>query len=100
MLTLFFVCFFSNPVFFKGQSYRKQKGPRMTLLVKYYQIKFEYIIQSGFEVIPKITSVNLSKPISDIINHSTFICLFEFGNCGKGREKNTKIKYLKNGKSF
>ena len=70
-LTLFFL---SNPVSFKGQSYRKQKGPRtsnqslfrsqnksrkVSLLVIYYLTKFDYIIQSGFLVIPKITSVSL-----------------------------------------
>ena len=45
-------------------------------------------------------SVNLCKPIHDIINYSTSMCLFESGNCGKEGKKLQKPEYLKNEKSF
>ena len=35
-----------------------------------------------------------------IINYSTFICSFEFGECGKEEKKIQKIEYLENEKSF
>ena len=35
-----------------------------------------------------------------IINYSTFICSFEFGECGNEEEKIQKIEYLENEKSF
>ena len=87
-----------NPVPFNGQSYQKQKGPgtsnqslfrlqnkfrKNSLLVIYYQTKFDDIILSSFRVIPKTTSGNLCKPIHDIIIYSTYIWPFEFGKCGK-----------------
>ena len=50
-------------------------------------------------VILKITSANLCKPIYDIINYSTFTCLFESGKCGKER-KLQKFEYLNNKKHF
>ena len=58
-LTLFFL---SNPVPFNGQSYKKQKGlgtsnqslfrlqnkfTKISILVKYYQTKFDGVIQIG-----------------------------------------------------
>ena len=58
-LTLFFI---SNPVLFNGQSYKKQKGlgtsnqslfrlqnkfTKISILVKYYQTKFDGVIQIG-----------------------------------------------------
>ena len=111
-LTLFFL---SNPVPFNGQSYLKQKGSgtsdqslfrlqnkfrKIHLLVIYSLIKFDDIIQSGFWVIPKITSVNLCKPIHDIINYSTSICPFVSGKCGKEGKKLQKFEYLENKKIF
>ena len=84
--------FFSNPVPFKGKSYAKQKEPetsdqllfrlqnksrKIPLLVIYYLTKLDDTVQSGFKVIPKITSANLCEPIHDIINYSTYICPFE-----------------------
>ena len=68
----------------RGQSlFRLQnKFRKIRLLVMYYMTKFDDIIQSGFSVIPKITSVSLCKPIHDIINYSTSICPFESGKCG------------------
>ena len=57
-------------------------------------------MQSGFSVIPKITSANLCKPIHDIINFPTFICPFESTNCGKEGKILQKIESLKNEKSF
>ena len=42
---------------------------------------------------------NVSKPIHVIINHSTSICLFESGKCGKGK-KLQKFKYVENKKCF
>ena len=59
-----------------------QKNP---VLVMYYLAKFDYVIFSGFGVILKITSANLSKPIYDIMNYSTSTCHFESGKSGKGK---------------
>ena len=53
-----------------------------------------------FEVIPKITSANLCKPVHDIINYSTFICPFESVKCGKEGKKLQKFEYLENEKSL
>ena len=47
-----------------------------------------------------MTSANLSKAIYDIINHSTSICPFESGKCGKEGKKIQKFEYLENEKSF
>ena len=107
--------FLSNPVPFKEQSYQKQKEPetsdqsffrlqsksrKMLLLVIYYLTKFDDIIQSGFWVIPKITSANLCEPIHDI-NYSTSICpvLLSLESAEK-KEKLLKFEYLENEKSF
>ena len=106
--------FLSNPVSFNGQSYLKQKGSgtsdqslfrlpnnfrKIPLLVIYYLIKFDDILQIVFWVIPKITSANLWI-INDIINYSTSICPFESGKCGKEGKKRQKSEYLENEKSF
>ena len=111
-LTLFFL---SNPVPFNGQSYQKQKGIRTSnqslfrlqskfrkipLLVIHYLTKFDDIILSSFQVIPKINSGNLCKPIHEIINYSTSIWPLEFGKCGKEGKKLQKFEYLENEKSF
>ena len=111
-LTLFFL---SNPVPFNGQSFQKLKGSgtrdlllfrlrnkftKFSLLVIYYLTKFDGVIQSGFWIIPNITSANLCKPIHDIINHSTSICPFESNKCGKEGKKIQKIAKLKNEKLF
>ena len=53
----------------------------------YYLTKFDDVIESGFSVIPKITSGNLFKPIHGIMSYSTFICPFESGKCGKEVKK-------------
>ena len=46
-------------------------------------------------------SVNLSKPIHDIINYySTFICPFESGKFVKEGKKIQKMEYLRNEKRF
>ena len=89
----------SSPVPFNRQNYQKQKRPgtsdqwlftlrnkfrKIPLLVMYYLTKFD-------DLILKITSANLCKPIYDIINYSTSICPFESGKCGKEGEKNAKI---------
>ena len=34
------------------------------------------------------------------MNHSTFVCPFESGNCGKEGKKLRKFEYLENEKSF
>ena len=47
-----------------------------------------------------MTSANLCKPIYDIRNYSTFICLFESGKCGKEVKKLQKFEYIENKKSF
>ena len=111
-VTLFFL---SNPVIFKRQSYLKQKetetsdqslfrlqnkSRKMPSLVIYYLTNFDDITQSGFWVIPKITSANLCKPILDIINYSISICPFVSGKCGKEGKKLQKFEYLENKKSF
>ena len=102
-LTLFFLL---NPVPFNGHSYKKQnrsgtsgqllfwlqkKFTKISLLVIYYLAKFDDVIWNSYWVIPKITPVNLWKPIHDIINYSTSICSFEFGKCGKEDKKITKM---------
>ena len=71
---------------------------KISLLVIYYQIKFDGVIQSGSWVIPKLKPANLCKPIHDIINYSTSICSFESGKCGKEEEKLQKSEYLENEK--
>ena len=98
--------FLSNPVPFNRQNYQKQRGPgtsdqllfrlqnkfrKIPLLVMYYLTKFNDVNMKRFWVILKITSANLCKPNYNIINYSTSICPFESGNCGKEREKITKI---------
>ena len=45
-------------------------------------------------------SVNLRKPIHDIINYYTFICPFESEKFGKEGKKLQDIEYLENKKSF
>ena len=45
-------------------------------------------------------SANLCKPIHDIINYSTAICLFEYGNCGNEGKKLQKFEYHEKEKSF
>ena len=47
-----------------------------------------------------MASVNLCKPIHDIINYSTSICPFESGKCGKEGKKLQKFEYLEKEKSF
>ena len=73
---------------------------KISLLVIYYQTKFDGVIQSGSWVIPKITPANLCKPIHDLINYSTSTCSFESGKCGREEEKLQKFEYLENEKSF
>ena len=106
-LTLLFL---SKAFLFNGQDYEKQKGPgtsdwslRVTKQVQensfiidifcdqvwWYDIK-------RFWVTPKIASVNLCKPAYDIINYSTFICPFDFGECEKERKKLQKLEYIEN----
>ena len=111
-LTLFFL---SSPVPFNGQSFQKLKGSgtkdlllfklrnkftKISLLVIYYLANFNGVIQSGFWVIPNITSENLCKPIHDIINYSISVGPFESGKCGKKEQKLQKFEYLENKKSF
>ena len=77
-----------SPVPFNGQIYKKQKGPRTS-------------DQSLFrlQVIPKLTSVNLCKPIHDIkIIPLPFVLLNL--ESGKEEEKLQKFEYLTNEKEF
>ena len=53
-----------------------------------------------FELLKKITSANLCRPIHDIINYSTSICPVESGKCGKEGKKLQKFEYLEKEKSF
>ena len=109
-LTLFFL---PNPIPFNGQSYKKQKGigtsdqslfslrskfKKISLLVIYYQTKFDGVIQSSSWVIPKLKPANLCQPIHDIINYSSSIFSFESGKFGKEEEKLQKFEYLENEK--
>ena len=104
-----------NPVPFNGQDYEKQREPgtsdqslfkfqnkfrKILVLVMYYPIKFDDVIQSGFWVVPKVTSANLCKSIHDIINHFTYICPFESGKCIKEGKELQKFECLENKKSF
>ena len=110
--TLFFR---PNPVPFTRQSYQKQKGPgtsdqlpfrlrnkfrKISLLVIYYLTKFDDVMQSGFWVIPKVTSANLCTAIHDIINYSTSIFPSASGSFRKEGRKLQNFEYLKNEKSF
>ena len=51
-------------------------------------------------IIPKITSTYLCKPIHDIINYSTSVCLFESEKFGKEGEILQNVEYLESKKSF
>ena len=56
--------------------------------------KFDGVIQSGFWVVPNITSASLCKPIHDTINYSTSICPFESRKCGKEEQKLSWEKWI------
>ena len=60
----------------------------------YYLNKFDDVIYSSFWVIQKITSINLCKPIDDIIDYSTFICHFESRKSEKERKILQKLEHL------
>ena len=107
-LTLLFL---SNPVPFNRQNYQKQKGSgtsdqllfrlwKIPLLVMYYLTEFDDVIYSGFWVILKIKSVNLCKPIYDIINYSTSICPSESGKCGKEGKKLQNLNISRTKRAF
>ena len=66
----------------------------------YHLTRFDDVIQSGFWVIPEITSAILWKPIHDIINYSASVGPFESGKCRKEEKKIQKFEYLENEKSF
>ena len=55
----------------------------------YYLTKFDDVIYSGFWVILKIKSVNLCKPIYDIINYSTSFAILNLESVEK-KGKNYK----------
>ena len=76
------------------------KFTKISLLVIYYQAKFNGIILSGSWVIQKITPANLCKPIHNIINYSISIRSSEPAKCVKEEEKLQKLEYLENEKSF
>ena len=95
-------------VSFNAQNYQKEKGPgtsdqllfrlrnkfrKIPLINMYYLIKVDDG-WSGFWVIPKIKSVNLCKPIHDIIKYSTSIFSFESGKCGYVGKKLWKFEYI------
>ena len=98
-VTLFFLF---NPVSFNEQSYPNKTGLEQWLVTlqvtKQVQKNFFicYIlsdqvwwcnVKQSFWVISKITSANLYKPVHDIINYSTSICLFGSGKCEKEGKK-------------
>ena len=53
-----------------------------------------------FELIPKITSANIYKPIHDIINYSNSMCPFESGNCGKEGKNYKNLNISRTKKAF
>ena len=53
-----------------------------------------------FELILKIPSANLCKPIYEIINYSTSICPFEPEKSRKEEKKLQNFEYLQNKNSF
>ena len=104
-----------NPVPFNRQNYQKEKTSgtsdqslfrlrnklsKIPLLVMYYLIRFDDVMQSNFWVILKFMSENLCKTIYDVINYSTSICIFESRKCGKKGKGLQKCEYLENEKSF
>ena len=67
----------------------------------HYMTKFDYVIQSSFfELILKLTSANLSKPIYDIMNYSTSICPLESGSVERKQKNYKKNEYLENKNNF
>ena len=111
-VTLFFL---SNPVPFNRQNYQKQKGSgtsdqllfrlrnkfrKIPLLVMYYLTKFDDVIYSSFWVILKIKSVNLCKPVYDIIIYPTSICPSESGKRGKEGKKLQNLNISRIKKAF
>ena len=66
----------------------------------YYLTKFADVMWNSFWVIPKITSVNLCKPIHDIIYYSASICPFEAGKREKERKQLQKFEHVENEKNF
>ena len=57
-------------------------------------------ISASGGLIPKTTSVNLCKPVHDIINYFTSIFPLQSGKCGKKGGKLQKFEYPENKKSF
>ena len=72
---------------------------KIPYLVIYHVRNFDDLMQSGFQVIPKITFLNLCKPVKDVIIIPVLSVLLnlETGNEGK---KLQKFEYLENIKSF
>ena len=66
----------------------------------YYLTKFDDVIYRGFCIILKFKSVNLCKPIYDMINYSTFICPSESGKCGKEGKKYKHLNILRTVRAF
>ena len=107
--------FYFEPSSFNEQDYERQKGLETSgqllirlqnkfrknpLLLMHYVTKSDDVIQSGFWVILKITSANLSKLIHGIINYSTFICPFESRKCRKEGKNTQKFEYFEKEKRF
>ena len=67
---------------------------KVPLLAMYYLIKFNDVIQSGFWVIPKITSGTSCKPIHGI-NKLFYFHLFESGKHGKEEENYKNVNILR-----
>ena len=77
--------FFSNPVHFNHQNYKKQKGPGSS-------DQSLFTLHNKFKKIPLLAMFYLSKFYQQIyasqfiihdINYSTSICPFKSGKCGK-----------------
>ena len=71
----------------------KSKFKNIPLLVTYYLTKFDGVWKSGFWVIPKIRSANLSIPIHNVTFPLSFV-LFESWKFGKEGKKLQKFEGL------
>ena len=101
--------FLPHPVPFNDQSYQKQCPVALQTTKQGQKNSFiSYILsdQVWWCNIKRLLSyfkncvANVCKPIHGITSHSTSICPFASGKCGKEGKKLQKFEYLENKKSF
>ena len=68
-------------------------------MIYHHLSNLDDLIQSGFEVILKITIADLCKPIQDVTIITVSSSSFKSGNCGNGK-KYKKMIILKKKKAF